>query len=181
MAFSVLLNFCSAERLSSALQLRTEHILPAQEEQSRARLQSVITGLSLAHVLLQNNNPRQCRWTDWIPVLNRVLEAAFPVLRAAPTITHAEQHHIVAHIPLEKPPARDNYISNYYRIYLEYYQAKQWSIIICLTWKKYALSTGSFSRLCTSAMNVDSVVFTSASLYCHRQDSRHLRVMIICF
>lgn len=42
---------------------------------------------------------------------------------------------------------------------------------ICLTWKKYALSTGSFSRLWTSAMKVDSVVFTSASLSCHKHDS----------
>lgn len=38
------------------------------------------------------------------------------------------------------------------------------------TWKKYSLSSGSFRRLCTRAMNVDSVVFSSGFLNCHKQN-----------
>lgn len=50
-------------------------------------------------------------WHGLIPVLNLELEASSPVWTAAPTITHAELHRIVAHIPLGTPPVKHCYIS----------------------------------------------------------------------
>lgn len=168
MAFSAVLYFCSARRLNPALQVRTGHIPPTQKEPSRTRQWSVITVCGKWWYCAQKKKqPETSEWTDSIPVLSLVLGAAFPALRAAPTITHVERRHIVAHIPLGTPPVRVHSMSVYCRTYSEYFQDKK-LFKICLTWKKYALSTGSFSRLWTSAIKVDSVAFTSASLHCYR-------------
>lgn len=107
-AFSVFLSSCSARRWSSALRARAEHIPPPQKEPSRARLQSVITVkiYRYIHALQKKKKPETTASTDR-PVLSPVLEAASPVLRAAPTITREERRHIVARIPRGTPPGRD--------------------------------------------------------------------------
>ena len=55
--------------------------------------------------------------SEYLPVLSLVLAAAFPALRAAPTIRRAERHHIVTRIPPGTPPEGDYYTLIYCRIY----------------------------------------------------------------
>ncbi len=188
MAFSVVLNFCSARRLSSALQVRTEHIRPAQEEPSRARLQSVITArsfffLSKWHVICRGKTT----WDIWMDIwINTCFKSG---IGSSFSSFDSSSHNNTCRAASYCAPystgntscKRSLHLFNYLFQFIirTYSQAKKWINKICLTWKKYALSTGSFSRLWTSAMNVDSVVFTSASLNCNRQASCHLKGLYV--
>lgn len=71
MAFSIVLSFCSAYKLSSVLQVWTAHIPRTQRAQKRAKLQSVITVklfLSFWLILEELKQHETHGWTDRIPV-----------------------------------------------------------------------------------------------------------------
>lgn len=104
-------------------------------------------------------------WITKVPVWGLEPAASFPVWRETPTLTPAGLHHIVSHIPPGKSPTGKELLSIFFTVFLKDNE------LVCkmsLTWKKYALSAGSFSKLWTSAINVYSIVFTSASELCHR-------------